>query len=60
MDNPLLAEFETAPFGLIEDKHFLPAIEALIGLTREQIDQITDNPETPSFTITDTDVDPNL
>jgi peptidyl-dipeptidase Dcp len=49
MDNPLLVEFETAPFGLIEDEHFLPAIEALIGLTREQIDQITENPETPSF-----------
>ena len=49
MDNPLLAEFETAPFGLIEDKHFLPAIEALIGLTREQIDQITEEQRQRKF-----------
>lgn len=52
-DNPLLQEFstvlDTAPFSKIKEIHFEPAILRGIEIAREEIDQITNNPETPTF-----------
>lgn len=53
MQNPLLVEFstpfETLPFDKIKTEHFLPAIEIEIEKTKAEIDQITQNPASPSF-----------
>ncbi len=52
-DNPLLQEFDTeldtAPFSKIKETHFEPAILKGIEIARREIDQITSNPEPPSF-----------
>jgi peptidyl-dipeptidase Dcp len=52
-NNPLLSEFNTPfgtpPFDLIEDDHFLPAIEEAILVHKLEIDAITSNPEPPGF-----------
>ena len=52
-DNPLLAEFNTPfgapPFDLIDDEHFLPAIEEAIRVHQLEIEAITSNPEPPDF-----------
>lgn len=46
--NPLLAvfdtPFETAPFDLIQEEHYLPAIKAAIQLAKTEISQIKENP----------------
>ncbi len=47
--NPLLQPFNTAPFSKIENEHFLPAIKQLIKDTKEEINTITENKETPTF-----------
>ncbi len=47
--NPLLQEFDTAPFSKIETKHYKPAIQEAINLAKAEIEQITSNPEKPSF-----------
>lgn len=51
--NPLLAEWNTPfgvpPFDLIENKHFLPAMEKAIATHRAQIDAIVSNAEPPTF-----------
>ncbi len=51
--NPLLNEFttpyESAPFEIIELKHYLPAFTESIELARKEIDQIADNIDQPSF-----------
>jgi peptidyl-dipeptidase Dcp len=49
MNNPLLSAFDTAPFSKIKNEHFLPAIESLIVETKEEIQKITENQETPTF-----------
>jgi peptidyl-dipeptidase Dcp len=53
LQNPLLVEFstpfETLPFDQIKTEHFLPAIEIEIEKTKAEIDQITQNPASPSF-----------
>lgn len=49
MSNPLLQNFDTAPFSKIENDHFLPAIKELIEHTKEEIKEITSNDEAPSF-----------
>jgi peptidyl-dipeptidase Dcp len=53
MDNPLLNEFntpfDTAPFSKIKNQHFQPAIEELIKMAKEEIDQITANENAPTF-----------
>lgn len=53
MNNPLTAPFEAAfgipPFGKIENKHFLPAIEAAIEVHQAEIDAITANSDAPTF-----------
>lgn len=48
-NNPLLQDYNTAPFYTIENKHFLPAISKLIDETKEEINQITSNLEAPTF-----------
>lgn len=50
--NPLLSHFEYAPFSTIKNEHFLPAIQQFIALTKEEIDVITNNTETPTFSNT--------
>ncbi len=47
MSNPLLQNFDTAPFLKIKNNHFLPAIKELILKTKEEIKEITSN-ENPS------------
>ena len=53
MQNPLLVEFstpfETLPFDQIKAEHFLPALETEIEKTKIEINQITQNPASPSF-----------
>lgn len=51
--NPLLQPFtsphETAPFHLIQNEHFLPALKTAMEQGRAEIDAITDNRQAPSF-----------
>ena len=53
MTNPLLETFNkpynTAPFSLIKVEHFKPAFIEGISLAKKEIDEIVQNPETPSF-----------
>jgi len=49
MNNPLLQEFDTAPFSKIKNEHFLPAISELIEQSRSEIDAIVRNTEKPTF-----------
>ena len=52
-NNPLLQPFqtphETAPFPLIKNEHYLPAIQAGIAAGRQEIDAIVANPDQPTF-----------
>lgn len=52
-ENPLLRPFDTphqtAPFPLIRDEHFLPAMKAAVEAGRKEIDAIIENNEAPSF-----------
>jgi len=51
--NPLLAKFETPyevpPFHLIKNEHFKPAILEAIRIHQKEIDQIANNPASPTF-----------
>ncbi len=53
MSNPLLNNFDTPyqsiPFDLIKPEHFEPAIDHLLELSRKKINDITSNPDTPTF-----------
>ncbi len=53
MNNPLLQDFQTpydsAPFSIIKNDHFLPAFEIAIKEAKKEIDQIVANPESPNF-----------
>ena len=49
MNNPLLKSFDTAPFSKIKNEHFLPAIKALIEITKSEIDSISHNSNLPTF-----------
>ncbi|QIE60351.1 M3 family metallopeptidase [Rasiella rasia] len=49
MNNPLLTKFNTAPFSTIKNEHFLPAIKQLIAETKTEIDEIVNNPNSPTF-----------
>lgn len=52
-ENPLLAEwntpFNTPPFHLIEDDHYLPAYEVAMAENNAEIEAIVNNPEEPTF-----------
>lgn len=47
--NPLLDNFETAPFSKIETSHFKPAIEEAIRMAQMDIERITSSVAVPSF-----------
>jgi peptidyl-dipeptidase Dcp len=47
--NPLLKKFDTTPFSKVTNKHFKPAFEEAIKITKSEIDTIINNPEIPSF-----------
>jgi len=53
MNNPLLEKFNTphstAPFSKIKNEHFKPAFKEAIALAKTEIDNITNNQETPTF-----------
>lgn len=49
MDNPLLQPFDLAPFSKINNEHYLPAIKALIDITKQEVSLISKNPDTPTF-----------
>ena len=49
MNNPLLKSFDTAPFSKIKNEHFLPAIKALIEITKSEIESISLNSDPPTF-----------
>ncbi len=53
MKNPLLSDFntpfDTVPFSEVENEHFQPAIETAIKEAKNEIDQITANPEAPTY-----------
>ncbi|TVZ56060.1 peptidyl-dipeptidase Dcp [Lutibacter sp. Hel_I_33_5] len=47
--NPLLQDFNTAPFSKIEEKHYKPAINKAIEIAKEEINVIITNSEVPTF-----------
>lgn len=51
--NPLLEKFSTkytsSPFSDIKEEHYLPAFQELIKISEKEIDEITNNSETPTF-----------
>lgn len=47
--NPLLNNFETAPFSIIKSEHFKPAIERAIEMAKVEIEEITSSEEIPTF-----------
>ncbi|WP_136465084.1 M3 family metallopeptidase [Flagellimonas onchidii] len=49
MNNPLLSDFDTAPFEQIENEHFKPAFLEAIESARKEIDAIANNSDQPTF-----------
>lgn len=47
--NPLLQDFNTAPFSKISEKDYKPAIKTAIEETKKEIDLIVSNIEIPTF-----------
>ncbi|TYP97893.1 peptidyl-dipeptidase Dcp [Tenacibaculum adriaticum] len=47
--NPLLQDFNTAPFSEIKEEHYKPAIKEAIELAKKEINAIVSNPETTTF-----------
>ncbi|WP_420551468.1 M3 family metallopeptidase [Tenacibaculum aiptasiae] len=47
--NPLLQDFNTAPFSKINTDHYKPAIKKAIELARNEINAIAENPEKATF-----------
>lgn len=47
--NPLLQNFDTAPFSSIKNEHFKPAIVESIELAKAEIEDIIRNTEDPTF-----------
>lgn len=60
-ENPLLKSFQTihqtAPFSLIKIEHYQPAFDAAIAEAKAEIQEIIDNPETPTFRNTIVELD---
>ena len=48
-NNPLLQEFDHAPFSKIENEHFKPAIMKAIEMAREEINAIASNADEATF-----------
>ncbi|GLU43811.1 M3 family metallopeptidase [Allomuricauda sp. NBRC 101325] len=49
MNNPLLEPFNEAPFSKIKNEHFKPAFLQAIEDAKQEIDDITSNPDAPTF-----------
>ncbi|PQJ77090.1 M3 family metallopeptidase [Polaribacter glomeratus] len=47
--NPLLQDFNTAPFSKISTKDYKPAIKKAIEITKLEIDEIVNKTDTPTF-----------
>jgi len=47
--NPLLQNFNTAPFSKISNDHYKPAIQKGIAMAKLEIDAITQNADKPTF-----------
>ncbi|MFB1038950.1 MAG: M3 family peptidase, partial [Polaribacter sp.] len=47
--NPLLQDFNTAPFSKISNDNYKPAIQKGIEIAKLEIDAITDNSNEPTF-----------
>ncbi len=47
--NPLLQDFDTAPFEQIKEAHYKPAIEKGIEIAKQEIDDIINNTDAPTF-----------
>ncbi|KAB1155421.1 M3 family metallopeptidase [Tenacibaculum aiptasiae] len=47
--NPLLQDFNTAPFSKINTDHYKPAIKKAIELAKDEINAIAENPEKATF-----------
>ncbi len=47
--NPLLQDFNTAPFSKITSEHYKPAIKKAIELAKEEINAIAESTDTPTF-----------
>lgn len=47
--NPLLQDFNTAPFSKIENAHFKPALKEAIAFAKEEIAAIVNNTAAPNF-----------
>ena len=47
--NPLLEDFNTAPFSKISSTDYKPAIKKAIEICKQEIETIISNPEAPSF-----------
>lgn len=48
-ENPLLDAFETPPFNLIKNEHYLPAFKKAMAAAKEEIALIRDSSSAPSF-----------
>lgn len=49
LNKPFKTPYNSAPFSKIKVDDYLPAIKAEIEKTKKEIDQITNNPEPPTF-----------
>ncbi|MGM0636190.1 MAG: M3 family metallopeptidase [Bacteroidota bacterium] len=49
MNNPLLNDFDTAPFSAIKNEHFKPAFEQALEMARNEIAVIVSNKKEPTF-----------
>ena len=49
MNNPLLNPFDTPPFNHIRHHHFLPAFKTAMDAHQQEIQQIVDNSDPPTF-----------
>ncbi|MEN8214458.1 MAG: oligopeptidase A [Pseudomonadota bacterium] len=47
--NPLLGDYELPPFGSIRPEHVEPAIDYLLQLNRESVEQLLNSVETPAW-----------
>jgi len=47
--NPLLQEFDFAPFSKIKTEHYKPAIQKAIELAKSEIEEIADSSSRPTF-----------
>jgi peptidyl-dipeptidase Dcp len=47
--NPLLQDFNTAPFSKISNEDYKPAIKKAIEITKLEIDEIVNNTDVPTF-----------